>query len=230
MISNTFLDEVPTIFSPIVPNGNQLVITDQYKIPQEESQEEEQIPSLFLVLDDPVIDQEEESQEEEIAQTELGKQMVSYLKEKYNFTNIQAIAAIKVFGAESGLKAGILNEDEVKKYGNNAGRGLGQWSNSRRRDYEKWMSDNNKNYSWQDDLDYFVQDANKRPAFITAFKNAKSINEAIDAMYYGYENGSRNNLATRELIQSVYSKAYQRLGYKPFDIQKSLDKRYNYVI
>jgi hypothetical protein len=48
--------------------------------------------------------------------------------------NKEAAAGITgVFMAESGLIAGRTNQEEDAAYGSTAGRGLGQWSNERRK-------------------------------------------------------------------------------------------------
>ena len=46
-------------------------------------------------------------------------------------------------------------------------------------------------------------------------------------MYYGFENGGRKAMQTREGIIATYTPAYKRLGYRKFDINKSLNARYN---
>jgi len=76
--------------------------------------------------------------------------------------NKEAAAGVAgVFMAESGLTAGRVNKEEDSAYGSTAGRGLGQWSNERRKQYDDYMAD--KEITLQNDLDFFIQDLNSRP-------------------------------------------------------------------
>jgi hypothetical protein len=60
---------------------------------------------------------------------------VDYLTSK-GLSRAGAAGVAGVFMAESGLTAGRVNKDEDAKYGGQkAGKGLGQWSNARRVQY-----------------------------------------------------------------------------------------------
>jgi hypothetical protein len=123
------------------------------------------------------------------------KDVVEYLTSK-GFTREAAAGVAGVFMAESGLKAGITNKEEDALYGSTAGRGLGQWSNERRRQYDDYMKD--KEISLQNDLDFFIQDLESRPLVKQALQNALSVEDAVKAMHLGYENGSSGAMATPE--------------------------------
>ena len=161
--------------------------------------------------------------------TEAGKRVVNYLMQKYGLSEASAIGAAKVFKAESGMIPGRRNKDELKAFGDTkAGIGLAQWSNDRRQDYQRYMDEHGyTNPTVENELDFFIQEAKTRPAFWQAFTNAQTYKDAVDAMYYGFENGGRNAMQTREGIIATYTPAYKRLGYRKFDINKILNARYN---
>jgi hypothetical protein len=60
------------------------------------------------------------------------KETMNYLMSK-GFNKEAAAGITGVFMAESGLVAGRTNQEEDAAYGSTAGRGLGQWSNERRK-------------------------------------------------------------------------------------------------
>lgn len=161
--------------------------------------------------------------------TEAGKRVVNYLMQKYGLSEAAAIGAAKVFKAESGIIPGRRNNDELKAFGDTkAGIGLAQWSNERRQDYQRYMDEHGyTNPTVENELDFFIQEAQTRPAFWQAFTNAQTYKDAVDAMYYGFENGGKNAMQTREGIIATYTPAHKRLGYRKFDINRSLNDRYN---
>lgn len=161
--------------------------------------------------------------------TDAGKKVVNYLMQKYGLSEAAAIGAAKVFKAESGIIPGRRNDRELKAFGDTkAGIGLAQWSNERRQDYQRYMDEHGyTNPTVENELDFFIQEAQTRPAFWQAFTNAKTYKDAVDAMYYGFENGGKNAMSTREDIIATYTPAHKRLGYRKFDINRSLNARYN---
>lgn len=154
------------------------------------------------------------------------KDVVEYLTSK-GFTREAAAGVAGVFMAESGLKAGITNKEEDALYGSTAGRGLGQWSNERRRQYDDYMKD--KEISLQNDLDFFIQDLESRPLVKQALQNALSVEDAVKAMHLGYENGSSGAMATPEQLTATYTKAWKKAGYGPYSYKDSHDKRYKFA-
>ena len=156
------------------------------------------------------------------------KEVVDHLVSK-GMTKEGAAGVAGVFMAESGLIAGRVNEAEDKKYGGQkAGKGLGQWSNSRRVEYNNFMQ--GKQTSIQNDLDFFIRDLEKRPHVKKVLFNTKSVEEAVKAMHLGYENGGDNSMATPEQLTATYTNSWRKLGIKrPYSYQDSHNKRFNYA-
>ena len=50
----------------------------------------------------------------------------------------------------------------------------------------------------ENELDFFIEEGKSRPAFWNALTSAKTVQEAVDAMYYGYENGTSGAMASRD--------------------------------
>lgn len=158
--------------------------------------------------------------------SEAYKQTMQYLMSK-GFNKEAAAGVAGVFMAESGLIAGRVNKEEDRSYGSTAGRGLGQWSNERRKQYDTYMAD--KEITLQNDLDFFIQDLNSRPLVKQALENATSVNDAVKAMHLGYENGSRGAMATPEQLTATYTKAWEKLGYRPYNYDESHNKRLGFA-
>lgn len=155
------------------------------------------------------------------------KTAVNYLISK-GFSRAGAAGAAGVFFTESGLTPGIVNKDEEKKYGGNAGKGIAQWSNERRSGYDAYMKD--KQGTLEDELDYFIQEvAESRPKVLQVLKSTSDVNEAVQAMHLGYENGNSNAFATPEQLTAAYSRAWEKLGYGKYDYQASHNKRLGYA-
>lgn len=154
------------------------------------------------------------------------KEIVDYLMSK-GLSKAGAAGAAGVFMAESGLTAGKLNKDEDARYGSTAGRGIGQWSNKRRQQYDNFMK--GKDITLQNDLDFFLYDLNSRPLVKDILTSTSSVEEAVKAMHLGYENGSASAMSTPEQMTRTYSRAWARLGYRPYSYQDSHNKRLNYA-
>ena len=159
--------------------------------------------------------------------TAAGKTVVNYLMQK-GLSKEAAIGAAKIFKAESGIIPGIRNKEEMTAYGNDkAGIGIAQWSNQRRKDYQKYMTDHGYTTpTLENELDFFIEEGKTRPAFWNAFTNAASVQDAVNAMYYGYENGTSGAMATQDQIIAAYTPAYKKLYGKDFDINSTLNARY----
>ena len=153
-------------------------------------------------------------------------EVMQYLMEK-GFNKEAAAGITGVFMAESGLKPGVTNTTEDAAYGSTAGRGLGQWSNERRQQYDAFL--NGASPTIQTDIDFFIQDLESRPLVKQALANASSVEDAVKAMHLGYENGSSGAMATPEQLTQTYSKAWSKLGYGPYSYNDSHNKRFNYA-
>lgn len=154
------------------------------------------------------------------------KETMEYLLSK-GFNKEAAAGITGVFMAESGLIAGRTNKEEDAAYGSTAGRGLGQWSNERRKQYDDYMQD--KEITLQNDLDFFIQDLESRPLVKQALQNATNVEDAVKAMHLGYENGSAEAMATPEQLTKRYTEAWSNLGYRPYSYDESHRKRYNFA-
>jgi hypothetical protein len=154
------------------------------------------------------------------------KEVVDYLTSK-GLSKAGAAGAAGVFMAESGLIAGRINKDEDARYGSSAGRGLGQWSNSRRKQYDDYMA--GKEITLYNDLDFFLLDLDSRPLVKDVLLNTDSVEDAVKAMHLGYENGSSGAMATPESLTRTYSAAWAKLGYRPYSYEASHNKRFNYA-
>lgn len=154
------------------------------------------------------------------------KETMNYLMSK-GFNKEAAAGITGVFMAESGLIAGRTNKEEDAAYGSTAGRGLGQWSNERRKQYDDYMR--GKEITLQNDLDFFIQDLESRPLVKKALQNAINVEDAVKAMHLGYENGSAGAMATPEQLTKRYTEAWANLGYKPYSYGESHSKRYNFA-
>lgn len=186
--------------------------------------------STIVVLNDPAISTSLEDRMREATSylsqpikdtDENGKEITVNL-------NPNAISGIiGVLSAESGLIHGIVNPDETKAYGNKAGIGIAQWSNERRAGYEKAME--GKQPSLKNELAYFIEDVKQnRPLVWKALKEANTVDEAVDAMFRGYENGSPTAFATKDQMISTYTPAYERLGYAPYNYDQVFHTRLKY--
>lgn len=160
------------------------------------------------------------------AEASTYKETMNYLMSK-GFNKEAAAGITGVFMAESGLVAGRTNKEEDAAYGSTAGRGLAQWSNERRRQYDDYMQD--KEITLQNDLDFFIQDLDSRPLVKAALQNATNVEDAVKAMHLGYENGSAGAMATPEQLTKRYTEAWANLGYRPYSYDESHGKRYNFA-
>ena len=160
------------------------------------------------------------------SQAATYKETMDYLMSK-GFNKEAAAGITGVFMAESGLIAGRTNKEEDTAYGSTAGRGLGQWSNERRKQYDDYMQD--KEITLQNDLDFFIQDLESRPLVKEALQNATNVEDAVKAMHLGYENGSAGAMATPGQLIKRYTEAWANLGYRPYSYDESHGKRYNFA-
>ena len=145
------------------------------------------------------------------------KQMVravDYLILQTGMSPEAAAGVVGVFMAESGLKPGKYNDSEKERFGNNGGRGLGQWTNvgtnpagQRRDQYESFL--NGRTPTLETDLDFFLTDLENRPKVKDVLLNPNTtVKDAVDAMHRGYENGTSKAFASKEQMGETYSKAW----------------------
>lgn len=139
---------------------------------------------------------------------------VNYLTQQTGMSPEAASGVVGVFMAESGLKPGIHNKSEKERFGNNGGRGLGQWTNvgtnpsgQRRNQYESFL--NGRTPTLETDLDFFMADLENRPKVKDVLLNPNTtVEDAVDAMHRGYENGTSKAFASPQQMGKTYSKAW----------------------
>ena len=150
--------------------------------------------------------------------------ILNYFKSK-GLTDAQARGILGNVIAESNLNPTAINQQEKEAGLSGYGRGLVQWSNSRIKDFKKHVGIDIENASLKDQLDFMWYEMQQRPAFLKALYAATTIDQATDAVYRGYLNGSEKSLASPQMMQNVYSKAWSNLNLKAYDFQNELKAR-----
>lgn len=180
-------------------------------------------PSVIVPTKEVVVAEPGEVPTPESLQGRMALTM-QYLMSK-GFSREAAAGVTGVFAAESGLRPGILNVDEDAAYGLSAGRGIAQWSNSRRQDYERYFA--GKTPTLKQEIDYFIEDLSK----YVNLKDLKTsdLKTAVDLMTRGYEAGSESTMASDENLSQIYGAAYKQLGYQDFDLDDFISKRMNFA-
>ena len=149
------------------------------------------------------------------------KTAINYFVAK-GLTPEQASGFVGNFLSESGLKTDAVNQDEKKKGYSGYGRGIAQWSNERVQEFERVIGKRIEDSSLSEQLDFVWYELEKRPELMRQLKLAKTSDESADLVHRGYENGSSNALATPEQLTRIYSRAWDRLGYRKYNYQDDL--------
>ena len=159
---------------------------------------------------------------------ERQKTAMNYLITKHGFSKEAAAGVVGVFTAESNLIPGVTNKEEASAYGNKAGKGIAQWSNERRTQYDKAMQGKQ---GLEAELDFFVEDLKSRPLVVDALKTATTVDDAVKAMHLGYENGSATAMLTPEQMTAVYAPAWKKLygDSRKYDYTQSHNIRLSYA-
>ena len=159
---------------------------------------------------------------------ERQKTAMNYLITKHGFSKEAAAGVVGVFTAESNLIPGVTNKEEASAYGSKAGKGIAQWSNERRTQYDKAMQGKQ---GLEAELDFFVEDLKSRPLVVDALKTATTVEDAVKAMHLGYENGSATAMLTPEQMTAVYAPAWKKLygDSRKYDYTQSHNTRLSYA-
>lgn len=159
---------------------------------------------------------------------ERQKTAMNYLITKHGFSKEAAAGVVGVLTAESNLIPGVTNKEEASAYGSKAGKGIAQWSNERRTQYDKAMQGKQ---GLEAELDFFVEDLKSRPLVVNALKTATTVEDAVKAMHLGYENGSATAMLTPEQMTAVYTPAWKKLygDSKKYDYTASHNIRLSYA-
>ena len=150
--------------------------------------------------------------------------VVNYFMDK-GLTETQARGILGNIIAESGLNPAAVNEQEKTAGYKGYGKGLVQWSNERVRNFEDSVGVPIEKATLQQQLDYMWKEMNERTKFMQALKDSTTLDEATDAVYRGYLNGSKTALAPVSIMQNTYSKAWEKLGLKKYDFYNELKTR-----
>ncbi len=160
---------------------------------------------------------------------------MNYLMQQAGMSSTAAAGVVGVFMAESGLEPGKYNESERELYGElGGGRGLAQWTNvgkkngtGRRRDaYEAFL--NGRTPTLELDLDFFLEEVQSRPKVLAVLNNPNStIEDTVDAMHRGYENGTSKAFATPKQMGYRYTEAWANNPYitRKYDFNESAQER-----
>lgn len=142
------------------------------------------------------------------------------------FTPVQVSGILGNLIAESNLNTSAINKEEKESGLSGFGRGIAQWSNSRVKDFEKLYGKKIEESSLDEQLDFAWHEMQQRPAFLDAITSSTTLQEASDAVYRGFENGSNQALASKVRMISTYEKAWSALkGYRKYDFDKELQRR-----
>lgn len=152
---------------------------------------------------------DEQEQDVQIDRSDTKKYVKSVLMQQYDLSNEQASALTGVWYAESNLKPHI---HEIGKESNPyAGQGIAQWTGRQRqqhaRDIYKRIYGKDKQIkqmTLDEQINVAVAEFKERTGNWQRFLNAKNLNEAVDIVWRGYENGGTNQLASMAQMRNVY--------------------------
>jgi len=144
-----------------------------------------------------------------------ARSLLNKFKTKLGLNDKQAIGMLGVLHAESGLNPAAENAWE-KKRTKAYGEGIAQWSNDRKEDFAKWYAATIGNgfrsiHETPLDIqgDYLVYEfSHKYGPILEMMRKAGSLEDAVDIMRRGYENGDGRSLASIDMIRRTYSKNY----------------------
>lgn len=144
------------------------------------------------------------------------------------FSKEVAAGFVGNFLAESNLDPEAYNKAEKNK-GLAYGRGIAQWSNERIKQGEQFLGKPIEKASLNEQLEFVWHELQQRPTLLNTLKNS-DLYEATDAIYRGYENGSKRSLASPQLMQSTYEKSWSNLGFRGYQFDMELQNRQNQAI
>lgn len=154
------------------------------------------------------------------------KDTVLKMREFYKSKGLSDIAINGLIGvamSESGLNYNIVNQAEKDAGLSGYGKGLFQWSDSRKTNLQRKYGENP---TLEQQLEFSWEEMQERPKFLQLLQSAKTIEEATDYVHRGYTNGSKSALVTPEQMQATYSKAWANLpNHRAYDYQTELNRR-----
>ena len=157
-----------------------------------------------------------------LSQRETVLKMREFYKSK-GLSDVAINGLIGVAMSESGLKYNIINQAEKDAGLSGYGKGLFQWSDSRKSNLQRKYGENP---TLEQQLEFSWEEMQERPEFLRLLQSAKTIDEATDYVHRGYTNGSKSALVTPEQMQATYSKAWANLpNHRAYDYQTELNRR-----
>lgn len=154
------------------------------------------------------------------------KDTVLKMREFYKSKGLSDVAINGLIGvamSESGLNYNIINQAEKDAGLSGYGKGLFQWSDSRKTNLQRKYGENP---TLEQQLEFSWEEMQERPEFLRLLQSAKTIEEATDYVHRGYTNGSKSALVTPEQMQATYSKSWANLpNHRAYDYQTELNRR-----
>lgn len=154
------------------------------------------------------------------------KDTVLKMREFYKSKGLSDVAINGLIGvamSESGLNYNIVNQAEKDAGLSGYGKGLFQWSDSRKTNLQRKYGENP---TLEQQLEFSWEEMQERPKFLQLLQSAKTIEEATDYVHRGYTNGSKSALVTPEQMQATYSKSWANLpNHRAYDYQTELNRR-----
>ena len=154
------------------------------------------------------------------------KDTVLKMREFYKSKGLSDVAINGLIGvamSESGLNYNIINQAEKDAGLSGYGKGLFQWSDTRKTNLQRKYGENP---TLEQQLEFSWEEMQERPEFLRLLQSAKTIEEATDYVHRGYTNGSKSALVTPEQMQATYSKAWANLpNHRAYDYQTELNRR-----
>lgn len=155
------------------------------------------------------------------------KDVVLKMREFYKSKGLSDVAINGLIGvamSESGLKYDIINKEERDAGKTGYGQGIFQWSDSRKTAMQNKYG---SHPTLEQQLEWSWEEITQRPKLIQALQNAATLEEATDAIWRGYTNGSANAFASREQLQQVYTRSWKSTygDGKKYDVNDSFKRR-----
>ena len=154
------------------------------------------------------------------------KDTVLKMREFYKSKGLSDVAINGLIGvamSESGLNYNIINQAEKDAGLSGYGKGLFQWSDTRKTNLQRKYGENP---TLEQQFEFSWEEMQERPEFLRLLQSAKTIEEATDYVHRGYTNGSKSALVTPEQMQATYSKSWANLpNHRAYDYQTELNRR-----
>ena len=125
---------------------------------------------------------------------------------------IASAALTGVWWAESGLNPHITDRAMKGKSKDVIGQGIAQWTWSRVKDFGNWHREKYGQFAYPMDTDlnkqveFALYDMGKRTKLMQVLRSSNNVQEVVDAVLRGYENGGFTDFASRQAIDRLYAR------------------------